>query len=127
MFETEIFTISETKTTPEIRFDFSWGILEIKGVSIPEYPAEYYRPLMDAISRYAKKTKETTTVNFSLKYFNSSSARSLLNIISAFKSIVHSSSKIIVNWYYDMADEDQLETVKDLEDLSGIKFNYIGV
>lgn len=123
----EIFTVSETRTTPKIHFDLSWGILDIKGVSIPEYPREYYQPLLDAITKYGEHPKEITTINFSLIYFNSSSTRSLLTILNAFRNLGLSKDKLRINWYYDVADEDQLETVRDLEALANMEFNYIGV
>jgi hypothetical protein len=126
MLESELFTIAETKTTPEIRFDLSWGILDIRGLSIPEYPGQFYQPLIDSILLYNQKQRETSTINFSLKYYNSSSARSILTILNTFLAN-NNSSKIVVNWYYNQMDDDLLETVKDLEELSGLKFKYLQV
>jgi hypothetical protein len=66
MFES--YYIPGVKYSPEIKFHH--GILEIKGVSIPENATSYYEPMNIAIEKYCNLPNSETTSNVSLFYFN---------------------------------------------------------
>lgn len=121
----EVYTIAETKNTPAIHFNFSTGHLEISGVSVHEFPLEFYEPLLQSIERYSLKPAGLTQVDVALKYFNSSSARVFLNILKKLVWNLKGKSELHINWFYDKDDDDILETVEDIEMLTGIKFSYI--
>lgn len=121
----EVYTITETKYTPAIHFNLSTGRLEISGISVHEFPLEFYEPLLESIDRYSLKPSGHTQVDMALRYFNSSSARVLLSILKKLAWNLKGKSELVVNWFYDKDDEDILETVQDIEELTGIKFNYM--
>ena len=112
-----------TKTTPEVKFEN--GVLELRGVSIPENAVEFYRPLMSAITEYCGNPKPETTLNIYLYYFNTSSSKCLLGVFNAFEKVNKRMTKVKVNWYYDAHDEDFLDTAKDYQDLVKIDFDFI--
>ncbi|MCC6371514.1 MAG: DUF1987 domain-containing protein [Bacteroidia bacterium] len=123
----EILSIPETKTTPKIEFNLISGVLEIKGISIPEYPKDFFDPLLKAIERYSDRVPYTTVIHISLFYFNSGTTRYLLHILRTFKAITQAENSLIVKWHYDQGDEDQLDTAKDLETVVEIPFEFVPV
>ena len=55
--------IPGTAKTPAIRSDDSTGFVEIKGRAHPENAKEFFKPLIDWATEYAKNPKEKTTIN----------------------------------------------------------------
>lgn len=123
----EVFSSPETKSTPYLRFDFATGILDIKGVSIPENALELYQPLFDAVHRYSKVAQPKTVLNVSLIYFNTTSARALVRLLNIIKSESERMPNVEINWFYDNTDDDQLETAQDIQSIVKMKFKFIGL
>ncbi len=121
----EILIEEATKSTPAIRFDFGTGVLDIKGISIPEDAPSYYKPLMDAIKKYGEKAQKQTVLNFSFTFFNTSSSKCILSLLNAFGKLNNRVTNVKVNWYYEAADEDLLETAQDFESIVDIDFKFI--
>jgi hypothetical protein len=121
----ELLTIEEGKHTPSINFDLTKGILNIKGKSIPENSTEFYQPLIEAITEYGLALQPTTTLTISLIFFNTSSSKYLLKILTSFASLNTKGTTVLVNWHHDPDDEDMLETANDLENSCGLDFKYI--
>jgi hypothetical protein len=119
--------IPSAKLTPSVMFDFSKGFFEIKGSSIPENAVEFYDPIIAAVLKYGENALPVTTVNFHFTFFNTSSSKCLLKLLSAFSSLNKRATKVKINWSYDPDDEDLLETANDLESSCGLEFNYLAV
>jgi len=120
-------TIEGTNKTPGITADPQGGLVEIKGRSHPENTAEFYRPLMDWVDEYVTGPLEKTTINIELEYFNTSSSKVLLNILRKFEAIESSKENVLVNWYYEDGDEDDLETGEYFSQILDLTFKYIGI
>ncbi len=118
--------IEGTNKTPRITADPQQGLIEIKGRSHPENTAEFYRPLMDWVDEYISSPLEKTTINIDLEYFNTSSSKVLLMILRKFEAIENSKDKVLVNWYYEDGDEDDLETGEYYSQILELTFKYIG-
>ena len=97
--------IKETKYTPEVNFNTSAGILNIKGNSYPENTLEFYDPILNLMENFFKKTqKRDISLNIEIVYFNSSSSRVFFEI---FDLIEDFSSKLnfTINWIYESGNE----------------------
>lgn len=81
--------LAPTIRTPEVKFDYSKGELELIGRSIPEHAMQYYSPLFTWIDTYLTKPKETTILNIKMEYFNTSSSKCVLEIIKKLKTLKH--------------------------------------
>jgi hypothetical protein len=123
----ESLTIEGTQKTPGITADAGQGLIEIRGRSHPENTAEFYRPLMDWADEYVTRPLGKTTINIELEYFNTSTSKVLLNILRKFEAIGNSRENVLVNWYYEDEDEDELETGEYYAQILNLGFNYIGV
>ncbi len=116
--------IEGTPKTPQVTFEAGKGILEIRGRSIPENSIEFYKPLMDWIEAYARASKDKTTVNIQLEYFNTSSSKCILDL---FKKLEAINNEIVINWYYEEEDEDMLEAGEDYDAIINIPFKMIEI
>ena len=118
--------IKETKYTPEVNFNTSAGILNIKGNSYPENTLEFYDPILNLMENFFTKTKNKDIVlNIQIVYFNSSSSRVFFEI---FDLIEDFSSKLnfTINWIYESDNEGVLEIGEDFkEDFKKLNFNII--
>ena len=103
------------------------GILEVKGRSIPENSIEFYKPLVDALDKYAGSAKPATTVNVQLEYFNTSSSKCILDVFKKLESINKSGSAVTINWHYEEDDEDMLEAGEDYQAIINVPFKMIMV
>ena len=122
----ELLIIEGTNKTPMIRADPSNGQIDIRGRSHPENTADFYRPLMDWADEYVSHPSGKTTINIALEYFNTSSSKVLLHILKKFEAIEEPSENVLVNWYYEDGDEDDLETGEYLSELTQLEFRFIG-
>lgn len=119
--------IKETDITPEISFNYQQGLLEIKGVSIPEDTEEYYNQLLEYIQRYIKNPNTKDTIlSFKLIYINTSTSAILARIIKIFEDL-HKQAKHTVKarWYYEEGDEDMREIGNDFKAFTGVPFSLI--
>lgn len=118
--------IEETKYTPEIDLNYEKGTITIKGKSYPENTFEFYESTVKWLEEYFDgKAKETTTVNFEIIYFNSSSSKLFFDIFDIFEENF-SENTIIINWIYDEENESALEAGEDFqEDFEELTINLV--
>jgi len=116
----EILNLEGTADTPKIILDKGNGIFEISGRSLPEDSVEFYRPVLEWISGYAKAPNATTHFSFKLEYFNTSSSKLILDVLSALEEI----KGMEIEWYYAEDDEDMEEAGKEFSELVEMPFAY---
>ena len=123
----EKYSIDGTPKTPTISFDLGSGVLEIKGRSIPENSIEFYKPLVDALDKYAGSPKSATNVNIQLEYFNTSSSKCILDVFKKLENINKNGSAVVINWHYEEDDEDMLEAGEDYQAIINVPFKMVMV
>lgn len=117
--------IEPSEFSPKVVFDADNNVFEVSGVSRPENPMEFYQPIIDWLDAYSESPNDTTKVEFQFEYFNTSSLKYFLIILSKFKDIEESGKTVQINWCYDEEDDEMLEVGENLEELSELEFNYI--
>ena len=112
--------IEETKATPAITLDAENLHFEIAGCSRPENVREFYMPVIDWFEKALEsiddfrsniKEGETLSFDFKLSYFNSASAKFILDIK--------------INWHYEEGDEDMRDVGEELAEMVDFDFKYI--
>ncbi len=96
-----------TRRTPRIVLEP--GMIFIVGRSIPVNPGEFYRPVYDWISRYAKVNGNKTRIELGFEYINTSSTKWIYNLIKEIAGMENLSSNARILWYYDQGDDDMCE------------------
>lgn len=131
----EALNYDATDYSPAISFDHVNHNLEIAGYSRPENVRTFYYPVIEWLENYRsevlehsdKSIFENNPINLTLKmnYFNSSSAKFLLDVIVEVHKFHLDGYNIKINWYFDEGDDDMLETGEDLSDMVDFPFSFI--
>lgn len=112
------FRTDATDKAPAMMLDPASGLVEITGVSIPENADKVFAPLFGAIDEYAAAPSERTTVRIGLTYFNSSSAKYILDALKRLDDL-HATgrSKVLMEWLHAPGDLDMMEAGRDYKSL----------
>jgi len=115
--------IPSTKSTPEVILDPE-GTIEFTGRMIPENAEEFFQPIVEWINEYSLNPAYITNIEIHLEYINSAGTKYLLSMIDN----IHGRDKmgeIIINWYYEEADQDMLDKGTILSMNLNVPFNFI--
>ena len=101
--------IDPTDRSPAVEFDFDGRRLSISGESYPEDAAAFYGPLLRSLSEFLRDLGGADlTLDIRMVYFNSSSAKAMMNLFQMLESAAAAGSAITINWRYQ-ADDDIME------------------
>lgn len=117
--------IDSTQKTPDVKFNAESGEFSIVGMSCAEYALDFYKPVFNWIDIYLKSPKPKTILNIQFKYFNTSSAKCILQLLERFIALKQTELEIEINWYYDKNDEQMLEDGENYSEIIGIPFQMI--
>ncbi len=123
----ENLVIAATERSPEVDFDFASGCLSLKGESYPEDASAVFGPIFAALERFLDQAEgRDIRFDFNLIYFNSSSAKALMNMFQLLDRAAERGVGIVVNWFYAPDDETMQEFGEDFsEDLEHVTFNLV--
>jgi hypothetical protein len=110
---------------PTVNFNAKTGICQISGESFLEDTVEFYKPLIDWIEVYIRSVKGPIALIIKLTYFNTSTSRSILDILNLLRDYEESGGEIVVNWHYDENDIDMEEDIDDYVIDTGLEINKI--
>jgi len=115
-----------TKNTPEIVLHPD-GKIKIRGRSIHENAADFFAPVEDWISGYILSPANVTSVDISLDYFNSASAKIFISLLQKITYVTLKHKKFVINWYYEEGDEDILERGEYFASILDVPVNFIKI
>lgn len=121
----ESLIIPEGQSTPTIKFDITNGKFEITGNSLPEDVLGFYSPIFQWVSQYIRQPLPNTSIHIKLSYFNSSSSKAILDILTMFEALADMKADVSVTWNYLDLDEDMLQTGKEFQDMLKIPFQFV--
>lgn len=122
----ELVKLEGTKKTPEVTLDPS-GKIRMGGRSIPEDASKFFEDILAWVMEYSASPKETTKVEIELEYFNSGSAKYVMQILRELSEIKQNNKELIVNWYYEEGDDDILERGEYYASILNIDINFIEI
>jgi hypothetical protein len=114
--------IKETTATPLVIFDPINNEFELKGCSRPEDVREFYSPVIKWLEDFntqideslRSKHKDSPLVfKFKFDYFNSSSAKFILDILVLTNQFHQNGLNMCIDWYFDEHDDDMREVGED--------------
>ncbi len=117
--------IKGTHKTPNILLIADMGKLEFSGRSIPENSVEFYYPIEEWVEKYLENPSEITTIIVKFEYFNTSSSKSIFEILKKFEKLFKSGKEVLVQWFYEQEDEDMQESGEDFREILKIPFELI--
>jgi len=111
---------------PEVRFDAETGKCEMIGESFLENTMQFYKILTDWLQTYMVEVKKPIEFHFLITYYNTSSARSILDLLTQLREYKEDKGELDFYWYYEPANKDSMfEDVEDFEAESGLKINFV--
>ena len=117
--------LDKSEDTPGVILNKLENQFEFHGTSIPENTKKFYEPIFEWLKEYQKNPNNETVVNFKMTYFNTSSTKSILDIMIEFKELAKKGNMLIINWYFSSDDEDMYEAGVGFSKMVRFPFNYI--
>ena len=129
----EKLVIEPTFNSPSVILDPESKQFEFSGESRPEKGRKFYLPILEWLDSYAKEQSEKSgsarssslLVQFNFEYFNSTSAKYILDIFKALNVLNDLGMEILVKWLYEEDDEDMLEVGEEMSRMSKLEFEYV--
>lgn len=111
--------------TPHVAFDFQAGRLAMKGESYPEDAAAFFGPILQALRDFMEQPGAGPVVlDLEMSYFNSSSAKALMNLFLILEKAAQQGVSVTINWHYHEDDDTMLESGEDFaEDFKKAAFH----
>lgn len=119
MPELKTLEVEKTTKTPELYCDSGAGLIKITGNCIPEDAIGFFLPLKEWLETYSTAPKPKTEIRVRLNYFNTSTARLLLNLFKMLMVIQQNGNEILIIWEYEEDDWDMREAGEDYKVLLG--------
>jgi hypothetical protein len=123
--------IEKSTSTPKVILDPENKIYQISGESRPPDVRDFYTQILswlDDFSLHLIKSddkKEPVVFNFNFEYFNSSSAKLILDIFKVLAGLRMKGFNIVIKWYFEKEDIDMLETGKEMSHIVKFPFEYV--
>jgi hypothetical protein len=119
--------IEPAKSSPEVVFDSVTNILSLSGQSYPENAFKFYEPLFKWVDEYLVRVDQVVEVkiNLILPYVNTSSSKCIMMLLEKFENAFHAGKNIILNWYYHIDNESELECAEEFKEDLSFPFNIL--
>jgi hypothetical protein len=114
--------LEETPDTPKVILDKVNGIFEISGRSLPENAVKFYTPIIQWLEEYTNSPNQTTRFEFKLDYFNSASAKKIVELITVLEKLVQKKYSSVITWYYSKDDDLIKNRGLEMSEMSDVPF-----
>ena len=118
--------IEGTDDSPNVILDLENNIFELSGKSLPENVVEFYQPILDWMENYANGPNAETKFVFKLDYFNTASAKLILDILLRLEKLHKSGNNVFISWHYREEDEDMQDAGEGYADMIEVPFEQVG-
>jgi hypothetical protein len=128
--------IEQTNDSPAINFDTNSNRFIISGESRPENAIKFYEPIVKWLTNFEgilywrkqelKDNAGTVIFIFKLDYFNSTSAKHIMDVLLVLKKYTTVGYKINIEWHYSkLGGDDMLDAGQEFSSMLGLTFNFI--
>jgi len=123
--------ISPTVFTPRVILDHEEHFLEIAGESRPQDVREFYYPILDWLNDFSDfllrsdDNSKPVMISFNFNYFNSGSAKCILDICKVLARLHAQNIKASARWHYVKDDDDMLEAGREMAQIVDLPFEFI--
>lgn len=123
--------INQTASSPKVILDPDKNVFEISGESRPPDVAAFYEEIISWLDDYSLHLskyhdgKDPVVFNLDFEYFNSSSAKYILDFCKQIGNVRSKGRNIEVKWHYEDDDMDMLEVGREMSRMAKIPFEYV--
>lgn len=108
--------MAATTSTPAVDFDASTGLLALTGESYPENSFDFFKPLLDWVEAFLSKTEGPIRLHIGLTYMNTSSIKSMMDLLDLLEDAHAANREVTVAWYYDEENDRALEMAEEFRE-----------
>ena len=112
-----VFKLAATSCSPEVVLDIENGRFVISGESYPQDVYEVYQPILEWIEQHKDQIPEKAEFHFYLEYFNTTSFKAILEVLSKLDELYNQGKEIQVKWLYSTEDDDMESAGQEYADL----------
>ncbi len=131
----EDLVIYQTANTLGVSCLVTKSIFEFVGDSRPENVKIFFDPILQWLNDYANFIKsipeakaQIILVNYKLDYFNSSSAKYIIEIIKKIEKInLETNISFIQQWFYEIGDDDSKQVAEEFTKMTHAKLVLLEV
>jgi hypothetical protein len=123
--------IDQTSFTPKVIFDPEKKIFQISGESRPPDVREFYDKVLSWLNEFRlhitglDHKEDPIVFSFNFEYFNSSSAKLILDMCKVLASLSQKGVNITIEWCYEKEDIDMLEAGNEMSRIVKFPFRYV--
>ena len=110
----------DLENEPKVVFNAQNGICTISGHCYPEDAHRFFERLGNWFKEYFEKVKGSISFVIKLKYFNTSSSRSIYRLLTILKAYQEDGATVEIAWHYDKDDEYMLEEIEGYSEEANI-------
>lgn len=120
----ETLDITQTPTTPLIRFEPVTNTLSISGESYPENSFDFYAPVISWLTAALLHLTELT-LDITITYMNSSSTKCTLDLMDIMEDAHTRGVKTTIVWRYDRENPRSYELAEDFREEVSFTFDIV--
>jgi hypothetical protein len=123
--------IDQTSSSPRVLLDPEKRVFEISGESRPPDVASFYGEILTWMDDYSghllrsQESRDPVIFNFDFEYFNSSSAKYILDFCKQIATVRSKGKDIEVKWHYEDDDMDMLEVGREMSRMAKLPFEFV--
>ena len=123
--------IDQTANSPKVILDPDKKIFEISGESRPPDVPVFYDEILRWLDDYtlhlsnSHDSRDPVEFNLDFEYFNSSSAKYILDFCKQLARVRSKGKNVTVRWHYEDDDMDMLEVGREMSRMAKVPFEYI--
>jgi len=124
--------IEPSSSTPRVVLDPSSNRFEISGESRPPDVADFYGEILKWLNDYEsyslkmpEPSLEQFIVDLDFEYFNSSSAKYILDFCKKISGMHARGAKVGIRWFYEKGDSDMLEVGQVMSKTVKLPFEFM--
>ena len=131
----ETFVNQASEFTPHVVLDADNNIFTFTGFSRPEDVRTFYTPILNWFEDFESEIgtplfperykNEPMLIEMKLNYFNSASAKFLLDVLMQINRIYMKGIKLDFKWYYEDGDDEILDSGEELAEMVDFEFDFI--
>jgi SiaC family regulatory phosphoprotein len=114
-----------TPSTPEVLLDTEERRFSISGRAIPEHAPEFFGQVLEWLSQHLGAVPSGSTVLFRLPYFNTSSMKSIGEILLKLKEHIDLGNPMRLEWVVEQDDEFMQDAADTFIELLGLELMIV--
>ncbi len=122
--------IEPTFTTPKITFDPDARRFVLEGNSYPENSLKFYGPVLEWLKRFIERhtpSPEPLVFEVRLEYFNTSTAKVLLDLFRNFEVLQEKGQPVQIRWIFLEEDTEMEDAGLDYQAAVKVPFELVAI